>query len=130
MNPGKALEALLLADPAVSALIKKRVYPLVMPETTPWPLITYQKISNMPVEILTGPATSKAPRYQVNCWADTHDAASELADVVGRALDGYVGFFGGVQFAIRQIGGQEIFDETSGLWNEMIDFSVRHGVAA
>jgi hypothetical protein len=81
----------LLADSGVAAKVVARVYPMVLPQGCDYPAITYQFISNpqhhaIPVGF---------PRIQTTCWAESHQAARELAAAVTDACQRFKGLMGG-----------------------------------
>jgi hypothetical protein len=91
------LHAFLLADPAVAALIGTRMTPLVLPQNTAYPALTYQRISGQRLRSVDGPAGRARPRMQIDSWAETYLEAKALAAAVRRALDGYAGPMGAAQ---------------------------------
>ena len=60
----------------LTALIGKRVYPLLMPQSkgteTKLPCVVYQKISSVPVYSHSGDSTLTATRFQFSCYAKTY----------------------------------------------------------
>ena len=61
-----ALRAYVLADPAVSALIGTRWYPVVLPQSTAFPAVTYQRITTTRVGSHHGPSGLAAARFQID----------------------------------------------------------------
>lgn len=83
------LQRIILAAPAVSALIGSRLYPNIIPQGAPNPAMTYQQISGPRQHDMQGAVGFAKARYQINCWAETYAKAKELAEVVRQVLDGY-----------------------------------------
>lgn len=79
------LTALVGSPPATSA--DERVYALVLPDESSYPAITYQRISNVPVNSLSGSSDLDQVRVQVDCWATTYGAAKALAGEVRTAME-------------------------------------------
>jgi len=77
----------LTADTDVSRRIDTRVYPIVMPQGVTLPAISYQRISNNPVNSLQGYSGLGNPHITVNSWATGYDAAKALAQDVLDAMD-------------------------------------------
>lgn len=72
---------------ALQGLVDGRVFPDVAPEDTPVPYITYQAVGGEPVNLLTGELPGKTnTRMQVNVWASTRLAASEIGAQVENVL--------------------------------------------
>lgn len=129
MNPGDRLRDMLLADPAVAAMVDDRVYPLIMPETTKWPVIVYTKVSEAPERVLAGATRVMYARYQVDSWATTVAVVNDLAASIQAALDGYVGDdVDDLKMSISAMGTTEAFDEVSGLYHTIMELLVCHEV--
>lgn len=88
MSVRLAFHDLLAAQPAVTALVGNRIYPLLLPRTgRVYPAITYQAISDPPAaEAEGGTLEAREARVQVNCWATTYAAADAVADAVVSGL--------------------------------------------
>lgn len=76
----------LVTDPAVSAIIAARVYPLERPQNSKGPAITYQVISDPRSDHLKGPDGARPTRVQLDCWADTYAVAKALVRAAIAAL--------------------------------------------
>lgn len=96
-NVGEALYKELTTDAGVAALVSTRVYPRMIPQDASLPACAYQLISNVP-EHSHSPGRSDfwRARYQITCTALTYDGASDLAEAVTQALDGFRGILGGM----------------------------------
>lgn len=81
----------LLADPGVAAKVGAKVYPMVLPQGCVPPAITYQLISNPQHHVIP----VGFPRMQTTCWAESHQAARELAAAVVDACQRFKGTMGG-----------------------------------
>ena len=73
-----------------------RVFPVVLPQGQTEPSIVYNRISNVGDHHMQGASGLSRPRMQIDAWAQTHDAAAYLADLIKEALDGYSGLMGSV----------------------------------
>ena len=72
---------------ALSALVGGRVYPDVAPDDTPTPYITYQQVGGRSVSFVDSTAPNKKnARVQINVWAATRTAASDLGRTVEDTL--------------------------------------------
>lgn len=63
-----------------------RVYPILAPEGTELPRITYTRVSTTPANSLDGHAGLDSVRVQIDCWARTARAAATLAAQVRKAM--------------------------------------------
>lgn len=59
-----------------------RVFALVLPTNSAYPAITYQVISSVPTTSIVGSRKPDHVRVQVNCWAQTYNAARVLVGEV------------------------------------------------
>lgn len=85
------LLSLVREDPAVAALVARRVYWDERPQGKPLPSITLQVISKVGGHTLDAPEDLKVARVQVDCWARSSDEADALEGAVEATLDGYRG---------------------------------------
>lgn len=107
------LGALKGSPPATSA--GDNVYAFLLPESATYPAITYQRISNVPVNSLAGRSNLDQVRVQVDCWAETYDAAKTLAGEVRTAMAaaGYKGLL---------ITDADDFDQDARIYRVTMDF--------
>lgn len=72
---------------ALSSLAGGRVFPDVAPEVTVRPYLTYQQVGGDALNYLEATVPGKRnARIQINAWADTRLAASELSEQAEDAL--------------------------------------------
>lgn len=70
----------------LAALVSNRAFPMVAPEGTATPYITYQVISNIPVVCLDGITGTENRRFQIDGWADSYAAAKTLESSIKAAF--------------------------------------------
>ena len=119
-----AVGTLIRSDAAVKALVADRVFALVMPPTTRFPLVTYQRTGREPFRTLSGASSLAASRYAIDCWGMTDSEADGVAKAVRDVVDGFVGTVVGVDLAITNEGQSLSFDEASGLFRGRVDVDV------
>ena len=106
------LRSVLVADPAVAALVGTRAYQTALPREPTFPAITYQMVSRVQ-DSLTGIVQA---RMQYTCMATTWKGAADLADAVRCGLHGYRGVRDGARIEEIQYAGQhDDYDETTGI---------------
>ncbi len=106
------LRSVLVADPAVAALVGTRAYQTALPREPTFPAITYQMVSRVQ-DSLTGIVQA---RMQYTCLATTWKGAADLADAVRCGLHGYRGVRDGARIEEIQYAGQhDDYDETTGI---------------
>ena len=93
-TPQQDLYALLSNASAVTALVDARITPGIAKQGTAVPYISYQLLSTVNTNpIDTNVKVGANTRIQIDCWADSPDAATVVADAVEAALTtGYVIF--------------------------------------
>lgn len=87
VNIHKAIASHLLHDSRVALLVDVRVYRLPVPPRTPFPYISYQRISERRIRHFKASVGLLASTIQIDCWSEDSNQAIELADAVRRSLD-------------------------------------------
>ena len=86
------LRAYLLGDSAISIVVgATRIYPIKLPQGQILPSIVYSRISGLGDHHMEGPSGLARPRIQIDCWAQSADAADNLARLVKDRIDGFRG---------------------------------------
>ncbi len=117
------LRSVLVADPAVAALVGTRAYQTALPREPTFPAITYQMVSRVQ-DSLTGIVQA---RMQYTCLATTWKGAADLADAVRCGLHGYRGVRDGARIEEIQYAGQhDDYDETTGIYWIPVDMIVTY----
>lgn len=92
-----ALRTFLLENSTIAAVVGgERVYPVVLPQGVTDPSIVYNLITETNDHHMQGASGLVMIRMQIDAYAQTHDAAAELALLIKEALDGYSGLMGSV----------------------------------
>jgi hypothetical protein len=120
-----ALRTLLLADTTVSNLVGgSRIYPGVLPQGQRSPSLVYNRISGVFPFELDGSGGIVQNLIQIDAIADSSDTASNLANAVHDALNGFRGTVATVEFkGIFQTNERDIFDSAVQLHRVSRDFS-------
>lgn len=117
------LRSVLVADPAVAALVGTRAYQTALPREPTFPAITYQMVSRVQ-DSLTGIVQA---RMQYTCMATTWKGAADLADAVRCCLHGYRGVRDGARIEEIQYAGQhDDHDETTWIYWIPVDMLVTY----
>lgn len=95
MSVASDLRSFLLADATLTGLVGLRVHPAILPQSGPFPAITYQWTSGTRYQTSDGPVGLSRPRIQLDCWAETYLQAEAVFEALRRRLDGFVGVMGG-----------------------------------
>lgn len=100
------------------AVVGSRIFPLVLPQDVSilsQPALTYQVISNVRVQHLTGPSGVTVARVQFTPHAMKPSDATAILDALRFAFDGFTGLLGGV---VDVIGCTQQDDVDSSEWND------------
>ncbi len=129
----------LLDEATIAGLVGARIYPLRLPQKATFPAIVLQRISSMRWKHLRGADALARPRYQVDCWAQTHDAATSLGNLVRQRLNGFAGTWTSDESpeVIIRVQGlfieneQDLFEEEilGGLCRHSADYFLYHSTA-
>jgi len=92
-SPEAAIRNTLVTNTAVAALIGSRVFPVLAPATAALPFVTWRRISVQRQQSLSGPIGVPTVSLSVDIFAETYEAARDIADAVRRCLDGWGGTF-------------------------------------
>jgi Protein of unknown function (DUF3168) len=125
-----ALRTFLLADPTISALVGGvRIHHLRLPQDQVAPSIVYLKVSETGDYHLASDSGLSQARIQLDAWAQSSDAATELANAVYDRMTGergridYDATFVDVR-AMFLIAGRDDYDEVNNLYRISRDFNV------
>jgi len=127
-----ALRTILLADPAVSALVGDRIAPSMIPEDASLPALTYVVVDEEPDEHQEGLSGIETVSIQFSAWAVGTPAGSgyatsrKLARAVRRALHSKRQVVGDV--SLEAITGGRVRTERpevdTDVWHSFIEFEV------
>lgn len=80
MLPEEAIYTFLVSQPEINKIVEDRIYPMLMPQDSKLPAITYQRISTVRKHILQAPSDFSFLIFQFNCWSDKYSESKILAD--------------------------------------------------
>jgi hypothetical protein len=87
MSIKASLKEELLADEAVAAIVVHRVYAAYRPAGTGLPALTIRRARRTRLSDLEGYIGRDESLIQIDCWAESPDAADNLADAVVDCLE-------------------------------------------
>lgn len=83
----KSLVATLKSNTALTALVgTNKIFPLIVPQGTAFPCISYQRISGMPANTLSGHSGLEEIDLQIDVWAKTYAESKAIAKAVRAAM--------------------------------------------
>ncbi|WP_254509887.1 tail completion protein gp17 [Anatilimnocola floriformis] len=77
-------------------LVGSRIFPLVLPQSAARPAITYARTTGGHDHNLKQATGSAIPVFELDCWADSYEAADQLAEAVRQKMQGFSGTMGSV----------------------------------
>ena len=122
-----ALQALVVGDSGISAVIGTRCYPSVIPESASLPAIAYQRIdANRPLTH-NGPSGLSKPRIQFDFVAKTYKEGENLGALLRGLLNGYTGTVNGVEIEFISLETDEfVYGRTGKNYQFMQDYLIMH----
>ena len=91
MSMESAIFQRLVTDTTLKGLVDGRIYPVVAPQGTDPPYVTYQRVSGAPEHHHGGNAGVSRARLQVDVWAATYADAKATGDAARNRIDSFQG---------------------------------------
>lgn len=114
----------ILADQALTAIIKDRLYPLAIPDTGTVPAIVYQRVSSPRTLTLDGDSVN-SPRIQFSCYATSFGQAKQVAMGLCESLDCFRGVLGDkTKAVVLMADNRDDFEPETGRYRCGVDFFV------
>ena len=115
-----ALKTHLQTDASISALVADRIHPMLLPQGSALPAMTYQEVADEPQTDLSG-TDGDMVRYrtQIICWAASYTAAKALAELVRARLQTAASTFKAVPLP----SGQDVYEDSTKRFGFYRDFS-------
>lgn len=130
--PEGAIVQVVLKNEAMQALIGDRYYPHPADKNTPYPFVSYQRISTIPRQTLTGRSSMSGIRLQLNVWSDkSMTECATIAETLSDALDGFKGQENGLEIKWVMLdendaNGAITYDEALRIWGCSFDVIVTY----
>ncbi len=130
------IRQMLLDNGDIAAAVAERIYPDAPEQNAARPFIVYHEISGTSEANLEGPSGFAQDRLQIDCFADTRQAASDLRQLCRLTLQGYRGDPGGLfihEIFIEGLSGEyepPVDDSDQGRYVRRFDAIVSHAEAA
>lgn len=135
-----ALYSFLMGDAGIYAAVEgnktrqqggSRIFPVKIPQGVKAASIVYTRISGAGIYHMGGESGLSMPRYQIDAWAPTGDAATALANLIKDRISGYRGVMGSGGAAVTVQGvfmadEREDYDDTVQLSRMSRDYFIDH----
>ena len=129
MDIGKAIYKILNDNIAVESMVGTRIAPNVMKQTSPFPFIIYDVISDNPEGQKESVALLDTATVMVSAYCKTYAEASKLGNYIRTALDRVNGVYNAVNIqSINFDGYDDVFDDMSGsdgIYRKSLNFNIR-----
>jgi hypothetical protein len=117
---GQTVHDTLVGAPAVADLVVGRVFPNVIKQGVVMPAIRYTVVDDLPTNVLSGAATLRRARVQVDAFARSYLGAHALADAVAGAL----GAITGPAVTALELSRRDGYEDETKLHRVSLDFSM------
>ena len=122
-----AIYDILKNDSAVAALVVERIYPTLIPLDTDLPAISFNQISEFPINALTNDTDILKTRFQFDCIANTFDQAKAIGSAVIAVLQRYSGTAATIVVIDIEYNNRVDFQEpTSDQFRDTLDFIITY----
>lgn len=112
----EAIYAHLSTSTALTAIVSNRIYPIMMPQEPTIPAVTYQRVSNVHINAISGACGLDNIRIQIDCWTTSYSAAKTLGDVLRKAM-------ASAPFTALQLSDEDIYDPDTEIYSVSMDYS-------
>lgn len=124
----EALFSYLSTYSGLSTLISKKIYPIIAPEGTAVPYVTYTRISGQRFHAFRSDSGMTNPTFQFSCFGTSYSNAKAVAAQLRAALQNYSGTMGGVGGVSVQsvllIDENDLYDDEAKVYYTTIDFQI------
>lgn len=84
---GKVIHTLLTADATVIGLVGDKVFPVIVPQNTAFPAVTYETTSSEPIEVIGWQKIADTVNVQINVFAERYTTAIDIKEAIKAVLD-------------------------------------------
>lgn len=102
----------------LGALVSGRCYPVVAPDKTDRPYITFQVVHNVPLASLDGPSGQSRRLVQVDIWGESYASVKGIEQQASAAMAA------ATQFVSVPQPSRDLYDEEVKLFRSNMEFSV------
>lgn len=123
----EALVSALKAHAGLEALVVERIFPVMVPQGTTLPAVSYRRVSGPRIHAMVADPGLASPRIQVDAWGATYASAKAVAAQVIDCLQRWSGTVETVSVQDTYFqGDQDIYDPDTERWQVSMDFIVWH----
>lgn len=112
------VHAVLVAAPAVAALVAGRVAAGMLPEGELRPYVTFSLITGERIPSMTDSGVMRHVRMQFDCWSPNYGESKRIALAVQEAIEA------SALFEVVFITDQDLYDNEAKLYRVVVDYSI------
>ena len=109
----------LLGSTALTAIVGNKVFPMVMPQGTLLPAVSFQKISGVPANCLYGPTGLEEITVQIDAWAMSLSVVKNMAKAIRAVMPTT-----GVTWGARLTMDEDLFDAEAKVYRICMSYDV------
>ncbi len=114
---GKVIHSLLTNDSTVTTLVGANIFPIITPQGTAFPSVTYETVGTQSMEVLGWQKIADTIDIQLNIFAPTYTQAIDIKEAIKAVLDYKNGFVSeGLNFC-----GITPIDDLDGIYDEELN---------
>lgn len=132
----KGIRDLLINDPTIGPMVGgsaspftpgTRVRPILLPEGSSYPAISYSVVASTPLTSMDGVNALQTKRFQIDCWGKNPVQAKTLAKAVHFLLDGFRGTLSEGSVITSCLPNQDVdtFEYDPQAFRILLDFNVK-----
>jgi len=126
----EALITHLLAQTAITALVGRKIYPVIAPQNVVAPYIVVFKVDGPRDHSHDGASHLANPRFQLSVFSTTYSEAKAIAAALQAALEGYTGTMGGAGgVAVNGVfyeNETDLYEPDTKLYHIAVDYKMWH----
>lgn len=125
------LQNLITSSAAFTALAGPRLYPVLLPDDSPLPAATYQRISTKALYTLDDRVNLTQARFQFDTWANTYADAKNLMAAINTTIDNFSGSLSdGTQvFGVQLYSSTDLYEQEARIYRVTADYTIQYADA-
>jgi len=117
----------LVGTEALTNLVNRRIYTLILPQKCKLPAVTINKVNETPIHFMGSDTEPYRPYFSVNCWAENYKDVYDVRTQVINALKDFSGSMGST--TVQRIfleSETEIYEAQTNIYHIILDFVIWH----
>lgn len=113
----------LLRDGATGAIVKSNIFPVIIPQNTPYPSVRYINTDTQPERHKNSPlALMDRANYQIDVFAEKFDDCAKIAAAVRKDLEGYRDPDTNLEILFENI--RDGYENENNIFRKILDFEI------